>query len=341
MTSQVKKFFEFLSRYNLWLHSPSGTGHTVPQLDDKHLIFFAGWLATQQDFNSHSSISHYVSAVRQWATHNGRDDPGNDERTNRTSFRLVKFMKALKRKFAGKKTKREPLTLVQFDTIIRMIDSGLVVDGLSRVNMHAAVTLAFMAMLRISEYTHSVLENGVLTGILRQNVEFFPSMKNPEGIRLKIDRSKTDQFRVGHILTIYASGHAHLCPVKALRTLFMQDPRPPTAPLFHFKHEDASRYAFTSTFDKILTACKLPKEKVKPHSLRSGGASAYLQTGTDPYIVAKMGRWASFCFTMYTWASDDHLRSASKTLAFGNRESRPVNLEPLRTGAYDMLAPRD
>ena len=336
MTSQVKKFFQFLSRYHLWLHTDTGTGHTAPDITDKHLMFFAGWLATQQGFDSYGSISHYVSAVRQWARHNNRPDPAIDTHTGTTSFGFVRFMKAVKRKFSGKKTQRTPLTLLQRDAIVAMIDSGLVVDGVQAHTMRAAILNAFAAMLRISEYTHTVV-NGVLIGATRADVEFVPSIEAPEFYRLRIPRSKTDQFRVGHILTIYATGHDLVCPVMAMQQLFLVDPRPPTTPLFFFKQRDPRREAFCQIFDTILRACQIPTANIKPHSLRSGGASAYLQTGTDPYIVAKMGRWASFCFTIYTWASNDHLRAAAKSMAFGNRQAEPVNLEPLRTGVYDHL----
>ena len=78
----------------------------------------------------------------------------------------------------------------------------------------------------------------------------------------------------------------------------------------------------------------IPTSNIRPHSLRSGGASAYLQTGTDPYVIAKMGRWASYCFTIYTYASRDHLRAAARGLAHGARDSEPINLEPLRTVAF-------
>lgn len=337
MTSQVTKFFKFLSHYSLWLHTDTGTHHTVPELRDTHLIFFAGWLVTLEGFTSHSSVAQYVSAVRQWCRHNGRPDPAVDTTTNQTSFQFYRFMKAIKRKYAGKKTTRVPLSLRQLDHIIDMIDSGLVCEGIQAANMRAAVLNAFAAMLRVSEYTHAT-HDGVLTGATRGDVEFFgPDPLAPEGYRLRILKSKTDQFRVGHVLTIFSGGVKKTCPVHAMYTLFTEDPRQPDAPLFFFRFRDPSTTAFTVTFDKILSACNIPTSNIRPHSLRSGGASAYLQTGTDPYVIAKMGRWASYCFTIYTYASRDHLRAAARGLAHGKRESSPINLEPLRAGAYTTL----
>jgi hypothetical protein len=334
MTSQVKKFFKFLTRYQLWLHTHTGTNHQVPTLTDKHLIFFATWLVNNENFNSAASVTQYVSAVRQWARHNGRQDPAIDTTTGVTSFTFYRFMKAIKRRYAGKKTKRIPLTLQQRDRIIEMIDSGFIMEGKQADTMKAAILNAFSSMLRISEYTHTTI-NGVLTGATRGDIEFFGAdPKKPDGYRQRILHSKTDQNKVGHIVTVMACGRDDVCPVMAMAQMFRSDPRPPSTPLFYFRFRDPSRVAFINTFDKILRACLIPTSEVRPHSLRSGGASAYLQTGTDPYVIAKMGRWASYCFTIYTFASRDHLRAAARNMAMGKRDSAPINLEPLRLGAY-------
>ena len=204
--------------------------------------------------------------------------------------------------------------------------------------MKAAILNAFFGMLRISEYsTKTDAAHDFTPGIqaTRGDVEIFPNILQPEGYRLTVPKSKTDQFRAGHTLTIYATGHPTLCPARAMAALFRLDQQPPTAQLFRFDGKSASRTTFVRIFDRLLVQCNIPTSNIKTHSLRSGGATAYLQTGTDPYIVAKMGRWASFCFTIYTWASTDHLKSAAQRLAYGSRKSAPVNLEPMRLGNYD------
>jgi len=206
----------------------------VPELRDTHLIFFAGWLITKQDFTSHSSIAQYVGAVRQWCRHNGRADPAVDATTNQTSFTFYRFMKAIKRKYAGKKTSRVPLSLKQLDHIVDMIDSGWVCEGVQADNMRVAILNAFAAMLRVSEYTHAI-HDGVLMGATRGDVEFFgPNKQAPEGYRLRILKSKTDQFRVGHVLTVFSGGVKKTCPVHPMFTSSPMTLAHPTRPFSFF-----------------------------------------------------------------------------------------------------------
>jgi len=228
------------------------------------------------------------------------------------------------------------MSLAQLDSIILCINSGFVVEHSLALNMKAAILNAFFLMLRISEYTTKTTTSFTMgKDASRSDIEFFPNLEHAEGYRQRIPKSKADQFYVGHVCTIYKTGHPTLCPVLAMQALFQNDKKPFATPLFSFGNSNSTRNAFVSSFDNILKACNIPTSHIKTHSLRSGGATAYLQTGTDPYIVAKMGRWASFCFTIYTWASSDHLRAAARGLAFGARSAKPINLEPLRLGTYD------
>ena len=331
LTSQLNKFFSFLHRYKLLLHSPQGATE-VPTLTDMHLVFFAGYLV-QQGFKSYASISQYTSAVRQWARHNGRQDPAIDTVTQTTSMNYFRFMKALKRTYSGRTTKRVPLTISQLDQLIQAIRTGYLYNEEETTTMEAVLLHAFFGMLRISEYTSEKEDKVKPTW---GDITFHQDPQNHTQTlyyTTKIPKSKTDQFGVGHIITTYATEHPVLCPVKAMKKLFDYRKRDNTDPLFSFT-KGTNRYGFTTAFDVCMKATQQPMYHIKPHSLRSGGATAYLQTGTEPHIVAKMGRWASFCFTIYTWASTDHLRHAVKNMAHGSRTTKPVNLEPLRLGMY-------
>ena len=120
--------------------------------------------------------------------------------------------------------------------------------------------------------------------------------------------------------------------------LFAQDPQPPTAPLFNFGNSpanattppDPSRTTYAAMFKNVLIMSGIPTDAKKPHSLRSGGATALLQAGVSPYTIQKMGRWASWCFALYTELNTFTLRDAAILLANAPRNAEPVDLRQIR-----------
>jgi integrase len=330
MTSKVKAFFAFLSQHSLILNNSRCTKPTIPTVTDKHLIFFAAYLIQTRHFKSAASIEQYVSAVRQWCKSNDRPDPAvKPDGTPTLAF--YRFFKSIKRQFAGKTTTRVPLSISQLRQLMQALNTGLMFKPTDTLHMRAAILNAFQAMLRISEYTNTTT-NTHTPGVhaTRGDVEFFPDVHNPKGYRLTVHKSKTDQFRIGHTLTVYCTGDMEISAVKAMQQLFLLDPRPASHPLFKFGGS-SSRAAFVAKLDAMLTVCDIPTSNIKTHSLRSGGATAYYQTGTDPLTIQKMGRWSSFCFTTYTWATTSHLQQAAARLASGLNSTTHVNLDIIRS----------
>ena len=93
---------------------------------------------------------------------------------------------------------------------------------------------------------------------------------------------------------------------------------------------EALRGWFIREFQTAARFCGLSTAETQSHSLRSGGATAYLQAGADPYIIQRMGRWRSWCWMMYTWASTLHIQNAMESIATCNHNANPVNLDEVR-----------
>ena len=115
---------------------------------------------------------------------------------------------------------------------------------------------------------------------------------------------------------------------------------------------EALRGWFIREFQTAARFCGLSTAEIQSHSLRSGGATAYLQAGADPYIILhsintfplscsnprggpqfiiqRMGRWRSWCWMMYTWASTLHIQNAMESIATCNHNANPVNLDEVR-----------
>jgi len=328
----MNKFVAFLCRYHLLDRNNNSNTLTVPTITTGHLIFFMGYLELA-NHSSYASIASYTSSVRVWCRMHGRPDPGIDPTTDKPDLTYFNYCRALKRKMAGKSKRREPLTLDQLHTIIKSIQTDLVCPTSVGQNMQAAITTGFFLMLRISEYTSKDSKHGVGANASRGDVEFFPSQEAPDGFTFTIHKSKTDQFRVGAKLTVNRIPNSPVCPVMAMKALFDSQPAQTSEPLFNFgsaKAPSSNRKQFIKWFVTILQHAGISTDDIKPHSLRSGGATAYLASGVDTYIIQKMGRWASWCFTIYTQLTSTTIREAQIAMAFGPRNHKPVDLSLLR-----------
>lgn len=290
---------------------------------------------------SYDSICHYVSAVRTWARANGRPDPAIDPTFNEPDGRYIKFMRSVKRSLAGRITKRRPLESKKFVEMLKLqTRKGPLTFQL---NMRAALLLAWFALLRISEYTKKTEgePHNPAIHLCRQDIQFFPSQAAPEGFRVNIKISKTDQWRVGHTLVVYATGDPNFCPVRAMADLFLHDPQTPLAPAFNFANPNehlvpsSGRRRFTAAFNYLVTGVGLEPMEIMSHSLRAGGATALLRAGVSPIIVTQLGRWKSWTWTTYTWASEHHIRQAHRDMAHVNMNSTPVNLNAIRYDTRD------
>ncbi len=86
--------------------------------------------------------------------------------------------------------------------------------------------------MRMGELTYMATEakkaTFVETGLTRSDISF---AEGDQYLILHLKRSKTDIEHTGVQIILVATGE-QTCLVAALRSLFIQDPRPPNAPLF-------------------------------------------------------------------------------------------------------------
>lgn len=62
------------------------------------------------------------------------------------------------------------------------------------------------------------------------------------------------------------------CPVAALRRLFIQDPRPPNAPLFRLQSLAFSLQGVVNILKQRIATAGLPEANYSGHSFRKGAA---------------------------------------------------------------------
>ena len=152
----------------------------------------------------------------------------------------------------------------------------------------------------------------------------FPSRSAPyscciEFIALRLETSKTDQFRRSHTLF---SGHSKsdICPVYCLQTLIRHyNPSSHdynTTPLFTL--QDGSPLTLPCLLS--FSSSRLRMLGIDPtlfggHSFRIGGATSTANAGIPDHLIKTIGRWSWDCYQRCIRTPLNSVISVSETLA--------------------------
>ncbi|KAE8913941.1 hypothetical protein PF002_g18196 [Phytophthora fragariae] len=71
-------------------------------------------------------------------------------------------------------------------------------------------------------------------------------------------------------------------------------------PHFSFDYQDNQETQVANLIKLSAAGVGLPRPDYSTHSLRIGGACALLTAGKSDLGIRLLGRWASWCFTVYT-----------------------------------------
>ena len=173
--------------------------------------------------------------------------------------------------------------------------------------LSAAVLLAFFALLRCSEYTCPKSKHYDPECTLQFHDICFE--KNFQFVQVRIAQSKTDPFRVGCNLKVWATG-GKLCPVRAMKRFIQTHPFR-KGPLFVFSE---GSFLTRARLANILHSA-IPEVNLNTHSFRIGGASAAAAAGIPDSTIQVMGRWASNAYRLYLRTPDATLRRAAHAMS--------------------------
>lgn len=176
----------------------------------------------------------------------------------------------------------------------------------------AACCLAFFGFLRAGEFTTNTNEPPAI----RVADLSTDSNASPSVIRVRLRRSKTDQFGQG--TWIYVSRtNSTVCPVSALLNYLAV--RPHTANEVQlFVHQDSSplsRDQFVHKVRTALAAAGIDSSKYAGHSFRIGAATAAAQAGCPDHLIKALGRWESEAYQLYVRIPPETLAAVSHSLA--------------------------
>ena len=184
----------------------------------------------------------------------------------------------------------------------------------------AAMLLAFHGFLRVSEYTAShTTKFNPMTTLSVHDVRII----SPSAITVYIKASKTDPFRQGTTLRLFANA-SHLCPVNALLPYLSAHPTG-TGPLFQW-HDGRyfTRSGLAATLKKIKPQHIM---NMSSHSFRIGAATTVAAAGYPRWLIQALGRWTSNCFRDYIRIPEHTLQRVSLSLS-QNLPIAPVPFDP-------------
>ncbi|XP_073529602.1 uncharacterized protein [Phyllobates terribilis] len=127
-----------------------------------------------------------------------------------------------------------------------------------------------------------------------------------EDVNLYMDRievflrcSKTDQFKQGCKVVLFAVAGSDMCPVRCVREFGLVSGGHTSLLLVHEDGSFLSRYQFLAVLKKCLEAGGIPPKEFSGHSFRIGAATEAARRGLGDELVKKIGRWESIRFRSY------------------------------------------
>jgi hypothetical protein len=162
------------------------------------------------------------------------------------------------------------------------------------------------------------------------------------------DTHKGDRIGQGVVIRHYRSDDPTLCPVAAaeeclsIRAKWTRNGRALGPYLTSIsKTKTLKKRAVASAIKEAALSMGLKKEDYSAHSLRIGGACALLAAGKSDLVIRLMGRWSSWCFSVYTRLRPGMVRDAARCMIKASSWDCPEpNLEPSGGTSSEAISER-
>ena len=138
--------------------------------------------------------------------------------------------------------------------------------------------------------------------------------ESPAAIRVKLKKSKCDQFGQGVEIFIGRT-RTPICPVAAVLA-YIATRGSGNGPFFRFSSGlPLTKQKFVSHIRQVLQAIGLPYQDFAGHSFRIGAATAAAKAGLEDSAIRTLGRWNSSAFHTYIRTPREHLAQLSSMIA--------------------------
>ena len=241
---------------------------------------------------AYSTIKVYAAGVRSQIMRTGHADP--TLRNGQKCYQYKLLMRGIQRDTAARVVRtRAPLTKDRLRKVLKAIPK-LNITVLDRLRLKAAVLLAFWGLFRSASFC------GVSSVLKRQDIIFKTPRAGKRYLVAYLRKSKTVQFHPVRVY-IYANVSALLCPFKAVAKFYAATKTlaSPRSSVFALPGNPLTLARFNSLLKAAIRKAGLNPNLYSSHSLRAGAATTAANSGVPPYMIKKLGRWASDAYTIY------------------------------------------
>ena len=273
------------------------------------LCYFASYLATQNV--SPQSIKTYLSGIRHTQVTLGLPEPRSFSSLPR--LRLVQA--GIQRTHLEQASKPSRTRLPITPAILRAMRSTLEPRATDPdvIMIWAAALLCFFGFFRSGEITTPTATGFNPKIHLAWGDVAIDSTQSPNLLKIRLKRSKTDQFSQGVDIFVEKTG-CPLCPVAGV-TAYMVQRGTGEGPFFQFADRTPlTKARFTEQIRAILRDAGLPYDHFAGHSFRIGAATAAANAGLQDSTIRTLGRWNSNAFLLYIRTPREQLASLTRCL---------------------------
>ena len=241
---------------------------------------------------SHATILVYLAAIRHHHLQLGLGDPLTRQPL------LAYLCKGIKRYQGTQGRVRLPLTGALLKEIKSHLWQATDLRELDKLALWAALTLAFHAFLRASEFTSpTTTAYSPNQHLLKRDIHLTHNC-----LVITVKASKSDPFRASCTLPVAATGTS-TCPVRAMRGFLNGSRHMLWKPLFTLSSgEFLTRARLTHLLRKLLQATGMSAEQSRrygSHSLRIGAATDAAAAGLPDWLIQAAERWKSTVYHRY------------------------------------------
>ena len=291
---------------------------SYPVPDESSLIMFATWLSTTKKC-SPNTIKRRLAAVASWVQLEGFPDPRVNA-LGKVRALLFACLRGIAKTRSTRLAIREALTTDKLRRFLRVLRRRRDLTPYDRACYEALLTLGVFGLFRVGELTSKKVASFDPEVCLRAlDAHLGEDESGDRFLDVTLRASKTDVFRRGITLRLYASGDPFMCPISAFRRYLAfrgQAGYGRSDPLFI---EARGRFV---TRDKVAKMIRVlaqgagydPTHFVT-HSMRAGGATSLAMLGYPQHTIQLFGRWRSDCFIEYIKLTPSTMKGVSANLA--------------------------
>jgi hypothetical protein len=273
---------------------------SLPPVTNDLLISFIAYCHHSLNLK-YKTIKLYLCGIRFFYIKNGKDSPLESKLT---STKVYTFLNSVKRLQSNDKRQRLPIDIALLEKIIKCLRSGCF-GTYDDVLMTCCCIVAFFGFLRCGEFTinEKIVDN-------HNTLQLDDIKLREDHLLLHLNHSKTDPFRQGIEITIYATNNL-VCPINAVKN-YLKQRKSSSSNAFFVNKEGLplTRTKFIKDLKSVLKIIGLDDSKYNGHSFRIGAATTCANLRIEDHLIKTLGRWSSDCYTTYIHTDKSTIKDA-------------------------------